>query len=78
MKAGVGPWLRGFEVPVVPVGVWWGATGWNVVFGAPLTWSSRRDLQDLQLGLAMAALLPAELASQWTDVLGRWQAAHAS
>jgi len=49
-----------------------------VAFGAPLAWSSRRDLQDLQLGLAMAELLPAELAPAWSELLGRWQAAHAS
>jgi 1-acyl-sn-glycerol-3-phosphate acyltransferase len=76
MRGGVGRWLRGLRVPVIPVGVWWAADRWNVAFGAPLVWSQRRDLLDLQLGLAMAELLPAELAPTWTETLARWRAAH--
>lgn len=76
MRAGTGRWLRGLAVPVVPVGVWWGKTGWQVAFGAPIAWTARRELQDLQLGLAMAELLPTELAPSWIDLLARWRAAH--
>jgi len=79
MKEGVGPWLRGFDVPVIPSGC-----GGARQDG---TWRSVRRSRgrhvaicrkDLQLGLAMAELLPAELAPAWSELLGRWQAAHAS
>jgi len=76
IRPGAGRWLAGLHVPVIPVGVWWGDAGWNVVFGAPISWSTRRDLRDLQLGLAMAALLPRELAPAWQPLLGRWRQAH--
>lgn len=62
MRSGVGRWLRGLRVAVIPVGVWWAEDRWRVAFGAPVAWSQRRDLLDVQLGLAMAELLPAELA----------------
>jgi len=78
MRPGVGRWLRGLGVPAVPVAVWWGGDRWNVAFGAPLVWSGRRDLLDLQLGLAMAELLPRELAPTWSGVLEQWRAAHAA
>ena len=76
MRAGTGRWLKGLAVPVVPVGAWWAGTGWHVAIGAPIAWSSRRDLLDLQLGLAMAELLPTELAPAWIDLLARWREAH--
>jgi hypothetical protein len=78
MRAGAGRWLGGLSAPTVPVGVWWGDAGWRVAFGAPVDWSSRTDLRDLQLGLAIAALLPPALAPSWQALLGRWRDAHAA
>jgi hypothetical protein len=46
-------------------------------FGTPIAWSARPDAYDLQLGLAMAALLPSALAPQWQDGLAAWRAVHA-
>jgi hypothetical protein len=51
--------------------------GWRVRFGTPIVWSARPDAYDLQLGLAMAALLPPALAPQWQDRLAVWRAVHA-
>lgn len=77
IRPGAGRWLAALKRPVVPVAVWWMAgDGWTVRFGAPLEWTPHPDLRDLQLGLAMAALLPPTLASEWQPDLGRWRAAH--
>lgn len=78
MREGAGRWLAALGVPIIPVGVWWADDHWNVRFGAPITWSTRADLRDLQLGLAIADLLPPMLAPEWTGALTRWRAAHAS
>lgn len=77
MRDGVGPWLASLRVPVMPVAVWWSGVAWRVSFGAPVLWSARRELRDVQLGLAIAALLPQELAPDWIETLDRWRAAHA-
>lgn len=76
MRAGAGRWLGGLSVPTVPVGVWWCEAGWSVAFGAPIDWARRADLHDLQLGLAIAALLPASIAPAWQALLTRWRTAH--
>jgi hypothetical protein len=77
MREGAGRWLSSLGVPVIPVGVWWAEERWNVAFGAALEWSRREPLRDVQLGLAMAELLPAELAPEWIEPLAKWRAAHA-
>lgn len=38
----------------------------------------RDDLRDVQLGLAISALLPPELAEDWQAILARWRAIHAA
>ncbi len=77
MRVGSGRWLSWLALPVIPVGVWWEQeTGWHVCFGRPIAWSERVELRDLQLGLAMAALLPADLAPEWQIDLERWREAH--
>jgi hypothetical protein len=76
IRPGAGRWLGTLAEPTVPVGVWWQAGGWQVRFGPPLRWSHRPELHDYQLGLMMAALLPADLAGAWRDDLCRWRAAH--
>lgn len=77
IRRGAGRWLAALDAPVVPVAVWWmDGEGWTVRFGPPLEWTARPDLRDVQLGLAMAALLPPALASAWQSDLARWRAAH--
>lgn len=77
IRRGAGRWLAAFDLPVVPVAVWWrDGEGWTVRFGTPLEWTPRADLRDVQLGLAMAALLPSALAESWQSDLARWRAAH--
>jgi hypothetical protein len=39
-------------------------------------WSRRAELHDLQIGLAIADLLPDDLAGSWRDNLARWRALH--
>jgi hypothetical protein len=77
VRPGAGRWLSGVAAPTLPVAVWRSARGWRVVFGAPVVWSHRVELRDLQLGLAIAAMLPEEMAPGWQGVLGAWRAAHA-
>lgn len=82
VRKGTGRWLAAFNQPVIPVGVWWYApnrarAGWRVRFGTPIQWVARPDAYDLQLGLAMAALLPPALAPQWQGGIAAWRAAHA-
>jgi hypothetical protein len=81
MRGGVGRWLHLLGLPVVPVAVWWerdeqGAR-WHVHIGKPLVWTHRPELRDLQLGLALASLLPPALAPVWQEDLKRWREAHA-
>lgn len=77
IRRGAGRWLAALDMPVVPVGVWWKhEDGWTVRFGAPIVWTHRLDLRDVQLGLEMAALLPEALAFDWQLDLARWRAAH--
>ncbi|MBK8139153.1 MAG: 1-acyl-sn-glycerol-3-phosphate acyltransferase [Chloroflexi bacterium] len=77
IRRGAGRWLAAQDMPVVPVGVWWEQDGgWSVCFGAPIPWTHRLDLRDVQLGLEMAALLPEALAFDWQLDLARWRAAH--
>jgi len=77
IRRGAGRWLAALDLPVIPVGVWWMQDiGWTVTFGAPLKWTHRADLRDVQLGLEMAALLPEALALHWQADLARWRAAH--
>lgn len=80
MREGVGRWLRGMQHPVIPAAAWYEAADsegrWIVRFGAPVEWSARTDLLDVQLGLALAGLLPAELAPAWQPLLARWRAVH--
>jgi hypothetical protein len=77
VRPNAGRWLSQLKVPVVPVGAWPdGRGGFRVVLGAPLRWADRGELRDLQLGLAIAAQLPAALAPDWQETLGRWRAVH--
>jgi 1-acyl-sn-glycerol-3-phosphate acyltransferase len=79
IRRGAGRWLAALDLPVVPVAIWWmEGEGWTVRFGSPLEWTPRPDLRDVQLGLAMASLLPPTLASAWQSDLARWRAAHES
>jgi hypothetical protein len=77
IRLGAGRWLAKLPAPTLPVAAWQVGEAWTVIVGEPIQWSNRADLHDLQLGLAMAELLPPELAPQWQDLLGRWRAVHA-
>lgn len=80
VRSGAAQWLSLFACPVLPVAVYWQhdphGERWHVHFGKPLTWSHRSELRDAQLGLAIAALLPPDLASDWQHDLTRWRNAH--
>lgn len=76
IRAGAGAWLASLGVPVIPVGVCWDGERWRVSFGAPMQWAKRRDLRDVQLGMAMAELLPDELAAAWGELVGRHRGVH--
>ena len=76
VRTGVGRWLTTLHTPIVPVGVWWCEGSWHLRFGPPLRWSHRPELRDVQLGLAIATLLPPALAPDWQAALAQWQAAH--
>ncbi len=76
VRNGCGRWLASFGVPIIPVGVWWHGGRWQVRFGKSIKWTRRSELRDLQLGLSIASLLPAEIASDWQEDLTRWRAAH--
>lgn len=80
IRAGAGRWLGGLAAPTVPVAVWWcdAEAAFRVAVGAPLAWAPRAELRDLQLGLAIAALLPASHAPDWQELLARWRDAHAA
>ena len=76
VRDGCGRWLASFDVPTIPVGVWWRDEKWHVRFGKSIEWTRRSELRDLQLGLSIASLLPVEIASYWQEDLTRWRAAH--
>jgi len=76
VRKGAGRWLAGMTVPIVPGAVWWEAGRWQVRFGPPIVWSHRPELHDLQLGLNIANLLPADLAPGWQESLAHWHTAH--
>ena len=78
IRKGASRWLSSFQIPTVPVGVWWYENRWCIRFGKQLEWSRRSDLRDIQLGLSIAVLLPADLACTWQHDLKRWRQAHAS
>jgi hypothetical protein len=76
VRPNAGRWLGTLPIPIVPVGVWWYKEKWHINFGRPIKWSQRSDLHDLQLGLAIAQLLPIDLAIYWQEDLQRWHLAH--
>jgi hypothetical protein len=76
IREGSGRWLASFDVPTIPVGVWWRDDKWHVHYGKSIDWARRSDLRDLQLGLSIATLLPAEIAAAWQEDLNRWRSAH--
>lgn len=79
VRTGAGRWISRGKMPVIPVAVWWSRDdGWQVRFGPALVWAARDDLRDAQLGLAISALLPPELAADWQAILARWRAIHAA
>ncbi|MEI6046470.1 MAG: 1-acyl-sn-glycerol-3-phosphate acyltransferase [Chloroflexota bacterium] len=78
VRLGSGRWLAALGVPVLPVAGWWDETrkGWVLDFGLPIEWSAQTNLQDLQLGLAIAEALPPEEAPDWQAALTRWRTVH--
>ena len=80
IRAGAGRWLGGLAAPTVPVAVWWSEPddAFRVVVGARVAWAPRAELRDLQLGLAIAALLPESEAPEWQALLARWRGVHAA
>lgn len=76
VRPGAGRWCARLGVPVVPVGVWYYEGGWQVRIGKPIEWARRAELHDVQLGLAIADLLPPEIAPRWQNGLAQWRAAH--
>ncbi len=79
IRPGAGRWLATLEGPVLPVSVWWNsaANRWQIVIGPPIEWSHDPRLHDLQIGLELAAGLPASEAPEWQADLKRWQEAYA-
>lgn len=72
VRHGSGRWLAAQPMPTVPVAVWWvRGEGWHISIGRPLRWSDRPHLHDTQLALAIAALLPPDLAPAWQADLAR-------
>jgi hypothetical protein len=80
VRPGSGRWLATLGVPVLPVAGWWDETqnGWRLDFGFPIEWTPQSNLQDLQLGLAIAEALPPEEAPDWQTALMRWRTVHTS
>ncbi len=77
VRAGAGQMLSAIRTATLPVAVFETDRGLCVRIGQRIAWAPR-PLCDLQLGLAMAALLPRELAPDWQDALVTWRSAHAS
>jgi 1-acyl-sn-glycerol-3-phosphate acyltransferase len=76
VRPGAGQFVRALGVPVVPCAVWYHQGQWHVEFDAPIAWAKSPELSDLQVGLSIARLLPADLTPSWRGVLDRWQRAH--
>jgi hypothetical protein len=76
IRPGAGRWLASLKAPILPVAVWPHEGGFRVELGHPMEWAKRAELHDLQLGLAIAAMLPAELAPAWQETLARWREVH--
>lgn len=76
VRPGAGQFVRALKVPVVPCAVWYHQGRWHVEFDAPILWATNPELSDLQVGLAIARLLPADLTPHWRGVLERWNRAH--
>lgn len=76
VRPGAGQFVRALGVPVVPCAVWYHQGQWHVEFDAPIAWAKSPELSDLQVGLSIARLLPADLAPTWQGLLERWNRAH--
>lgn len=76
VRPGAGQFVRALGIPVVPCAVWYHQGQWHVEFDAPIAWAKDPELSDLQVGLSIARLLPADLTPTWQSVLERWQRAH--
>jgi 1-acyl-sn-glycerol-3-phosphate acyltransferase len=75
VRPGAGRWLAALPAPTVPVAVWWYGGAWRVRFGPAIPWSARPELRDLQVGLAIARLLPPPLRGEWQAHLDKWESA---
>lgn len=75
VRPGSGRWLLR-EGATIPVGVWYGDGRWQIAFGPAVRPAADPRLHDLQLGLAIARLLPSAVAPCWQPLLARWQALH--
>lgn len=72
VREGCGNWLQFMKVPVIPVAVWWQENGWHIRLGPPITWAAKTELHDLQLGFAIAEMLPEQMVDQqWRNLLQR-------
>lgn len=78
VRPNAGVFARSLNVPCVPCAVWCHQGQWHVVFGESILWAENPELSDLQVGLSIARLLPADLTPSWQGVLERWQQAHGS
>ena len=76
VRPNAGVFVRTLGVPCVPCAVWWHQGEWHVEFDAPILWVENQELSDLQVGLSIARLLPADLTPNWSDALTRWNRAH--
>lgn len=78
IRPGAGRWLATFDVPTIPLAVWWDEpkNGWVFDFGPAIEWASQSSLHDVQLGLALAEALPPAEAPDWQPALSRWRKAH--
>lgn len=75
VRPGAGRWLAAGPSPVIPVAAWQQEATWHVRFGHPIHWTPVSNMRDVHLGLAIAALLPAEHAAAWQDLLLQWRQA---
>lgn len=72
VREGSGVWLSSIAVPTYPVAVWWHNGEWHVRIGKAISWSEKRELHDLQLGLEIAKLVPEAIVDRgWKNLLGR-------
>ncbi len=78
VRPGSGRWLANLNVPVLPVSAWWepAEKRWQIVIGPAIEWSQQNRLHDLQIGLEIAAGLPASEAPAWQEALHNWEAAY--